>query len=176
MVSLLKATAFCASTERGRQRASVHIGMFQLRKGGYADVSPLAGNLRVPPPKSWQVLPILITIGIVLGERRYAESGASMKNVQIIDGAINAAYNIYAVSDDDFEIIFPNGQDIEFAEDFFKRVGSKAAKKIQERLNRGLQNKTEINGIHGTLFYGLKWQKKRLYPNKKFSDDPAPAF
>ncbi|WP_197507431.1 MULTISPECIES: hypothetical protein [unclassified Mesorhizobium] len=108
-----------------------------------------------------------------LNEQTHVQSDASMKNVQLIDGADNTAYNIYAVSDEDFELIFPNGQDIEFIEDFFKRVGSKRAKQVQESLSRGLQRKTEVNGIHGTLFYQLKRQKKRYYPNKKFSDDPS---
>ncbi|MBZ9979247.1 hypothetical protein [Mesorhizobium sp. BR-1-1-10] len=99
-----------------------------------------------------------------------------MKNVQLIDGAINSAYNIYAVSDEDFELMFPNSQDIEFIEDFFKRVGSKRGRRFQDSLNKGRQKKTEVNGIHGALFYGLKWQKKHLYPNKKFSDDPSSAY
>ncbi|MFB9980978.1 hypothetical protein ACFSQQ_24585 [Mesorhizobium kowhaii] len=99
-----------------------------------------------------------------------------MKNVQLIDGAINSAYNIYAVADEDFELIFPNGQDIEFIEDFVKRVGRKRAGKIVESLNKDLQKKTVVNGIHGTLFYELKSQKKHLYTNKRFSDDPSSAY
>ncbi|KAA3452859.1 hypothetical protein C7I87_01415 [Mesorhizobium sp. SARCC-RB16n] len=99
-----------------------------------------------------------------------------MKNVQLIDGAINTAYNIYAVSDEDFELIFPNGQDIEFIEDFIKRVGRKRAGQVVYSLNKGLQKKSEVNGIHGTLFYELRRQKKRLYPNKRFSDDPTSAY
>ncbi|MEP6564384.1 MAG: hypothetical protein ABJB10_04550 [Mesorhizobium sp.] len=99
-----------------------------------------------------------------------------MKNVQLIDGALNSAYNIYAIPDEDFELIFPNGQDIEFIEDFVKRVGRKRAGIVIGTLNKGLKKKTEINGIHGTLFYELKQQKKRYYPNKKFSDDSSSAY
>lgn len=99
-----------------------------------------------------------------------------MKNVQLIDGADNSAYNIYAVPDEDFELLFPNGQDIEFIEDFVKRVGSKKAAEVIGILNKGIQKKTEANGIHGTLFYELKRKKKHLYPNKRFSDDPSSAY
>ncbi|MEZ5812987.1 MAG: hypothetical protein R3D45_16385 [Rhizobiaceae bacterium] len=96
-----------------------------------------------------------------------------MKNIQLIDSAINCAYNIYALPDEDFSLMFPNGQDIEFIEDFWKRVGRKKARQILDNLRKGPLKKTEVHGIHGTLFSQLKNDKKWLYPNKKFSDDPA---
>ena len=38
-----------------------------------------------------------------------------MKNIQVIDGANNCSYDIFAVTDDEFKILFPDpGQDIEF--------------------------------------------------------------
>ena len=38
-----------------------------------------------------------------------------MKNIQVIDEAINARYAIYAVTDDELAFLFPgDGQDIEF--------------------------------------------------------------
>lgn len=99
-----------------------------------------------------------------------------MKNIQLIDGAQNCAYNIYAVPDEDFDLMFPDGKDIEFIEDFWKRVGHKKASQIAESFRTRLVRKTEVRGIHGTLFSQLKRDKKHLYPNKKFSDDPASAF
>ncbi|CDX26653.1 conserved hypothetical protein [Mesorhizobium sp. ORS 3324] len=99
-----------------------------------------------------------------------------MKNVQVIDGANNAAYNVYEIPDDEFELIFPNGQDIEFIEDLVKRIGRKKAGEVISLLNKGLKKKSEINGIHGTLFYELRREKKRYYPNKKFSDDPSSKY
>jgi len=96
-----------------------------------------------------------------------------MKNVQVIDGAINTAYNIYAIPDDEFELIFPDGQDIEFIEDFVERAGSRRADRILSAAWRRLVKKSEVQGIHGTLFYGLKAQKMGLYPNKRFADDRA---
>jgi len=41
-----------------------------------------------------------------------------MKNIQIIDGAVNSVYEIYMVPDEDFSRLFPNDADIAFAEDF----------------------------------------------------------
>lgn len=94
-----------------------------------------------------------------------------MKNIQLIEPADNCAYNIYAMPDEDFELMFPNAQDIEFVEDFFKRVGSEKAGQIYSALWLRLLKKTEVQGIHGTLFVQLRDQKKRIYPNKKFADD-----
>ncbi|MEG7978457.1 MAG: hypothetical protein NY202_00600 [Mollicutes bacterium UO1] len=40
------------------------------------------------------------------------------KNIQVIDGADNCHYPIYSIEEEYFNLIFPNGQDIEFIEDF----------------------------------------------------------
>jgi hypothetical protein len=40
------------------------------------------------------------------------------KNIQVIDGAINCHYPIYSIEEEYFNLIFPNGQDIEFIDDF----------------------------------------------------------
>jgi hypothetical protein len=93
-----------------------------------------------------------------------------MKNVQVIDGAENSAYDIFDASDDDFAAIFPRGRDIEFIEDFCKRVGSARATAILRRLYAaGPIDKKEVHGIHGTLFYELAF-KKKYYPTKRESD------
>ena len=57
-----------------------------------------------------------------------------MKNIQIIDRADNSTYSIFAATNAEFEAIFPTGADIEFVEDFFKRLGDEAAGKIQSEL------------------------------------------
>ncbi|HEV2804208.1 MAG TPA: hypothetical protein VGW57_04665 [Chthoniobacterales bacterium] len=51
-----------------------------------------------------------------------------MKNVQIIDGAINCAYSVYEMSDESFRVIFPaEGQDVEFIDDLIARMGEAKA-------------------------------------------------
>ena len=46
------------------------------------------------------------------------------KNIQVIDSAENCMYDIYEVSEVDFNIIFPApNQDIEFAEELDGRKG-----------------------------------------------------
>ena len=70
---------------------------------------------------------------------------------------------------DDFALLFPgNGQDVEFAEDFFARAGD-AGKAVWDRLWTSRADKKSIHGIHGTLFCGLE-VKKRFYPAKRESE------
>ncbi len=90
-----------------------------------------------------------------------------MKNIQVIDDAINCTYDVFSISDDFFFEIFPHGQDVEFVEDFFERVGEIRALKILNKLWENRQNKKALEGIHGTLFYGLKEEKAPFYPSKR---------
>ena len=93
-----------------------------------------------------------------------------MKNVQIIDGAMNCAYSIYQLTDDEFSKVFSaDGQDIEFIEDVIARIGDEAAGNLLAPSWERQIPKSEVAGIHGTLFYELEY-KKIFYPNKKTSD------
>jgi hypothetical protein len=90
-----------------------------------------------------------------------------MKNIQVIDGAINCAYDVYAATEEEFLKIFPIlGQDIQFIEDI---VHDEDVKKSLAQIWQRRLNKPEIDGIHGTLFYRLT-DKKRFYPNRQDSD------
>jgi hypothetical protein len=84
-----------------------------------------------------------------------------MKHIQVVDGAENCSYSICLVSDRDFRTIFPRkGQDIEFAEDLAKRVGNKRAGQIIIRSTTRRLRKHSVQGIHRTLFFGLKNRRK----------------
>jgi hypothetical protein len=90
-----------------------------------------------------------------------------MKNIQVIDGAENCAYDIFAAEDDEFQIIFPSdGQDVEFVEDAYARLGEKAAARIFGALWDRRVDKKTVKGLHGTLFCGLL-HKRRYYPTKR---------
>jgi hypothetical protein len=89
-----------------------------------------------------------------------------MKNIQVIDGADNCTYSIYAATEEEFKIIFPaDGQDIEFIEDALKRNSKDVNNALEKVWNRYIEKK-DIQGIHGTLFYELE-NKKQYYPTKK---------
>jgi hypothetical protein len=88
-------------------------------------------------------------------------------NIQVIDGALNCSYRIFAANTDDFKQIFPEeGQDIEFVEDFIKRIGKRKATSILKRIWKMPVSKKGVEGIHGTLFYELEY-KKEFYPTKR---------
>ena len=88
-----------------------------------------------------------------------------MKNVQVIDGADNCSYPIFAFTDEEFSSIFPNGQDISFIEDVVARLGEERVSKWQWLS----VDKKGVQGIHGTLFYQLE-EKKKYYPNRLETD------
>ena len=50
-----------------------------------------------------------------------------MKNIQVIDGAVNCVYDIFAATDEEFALIFPNGQDIAFIDEVYGRGADDAA-------------------------------------------------
>lgn len=90
-----------------------------------------------------------------------------MKNIQIIDGARNCTFSIYAATEAEFFLVFPApGQDVEFADDFFERIGDASAKPICDALWTRPVDKKQVQGIHGTLFYGLP-ERKPMYPTKR---------
>jgi len=89
-----------------------------------------------------------------------------MKNIQVIDGALNCTYDIFAATDEEFALIFPFGADVEFVSDFFDRAGEDTAGAVTRSLWERRQDKKTISGIHGTLFYQLDF-KKKYYPTKK---------
>lgn len=89
-----------------------------------------------------------------------------MKNVQVIDGALNCVYDVFAASDDDHALLFPNGTDIAFAEDFQSRADIDSVEAALERLWLNRVPKAQVMGIHGTLFYQLS-EKREYYPSRK---------
>ena len=92
-----------------------------------------------------------------------------MKNIQVIDGADNCTYDIFAATEEEFEAIFPGGTDVEFAEDLFERLGEPHGSAVMAEVWKRLVNKKEVDGIHGTLFYQL-YKKKGYYPTKRESE------
>lgn len=91
-----------------------------------------------------------------------------MKNIQVIDEAPNCVYDIFALNENDFDLLFPNGQDVEFIEDLELRIPQDKLKNILERLWQNPIPKIAVQGIHGILFYNL-YDKKKFYPDKKDS-------
>jgi hypothetical protein len=91
-----------------------------------------------------------------------------MKHIQVIDDALNCTYPIYAVTEQEFALLFPApGQDIEFAEDVKKRLGKRMGELMAPIWKRWV-DKPDVVGIHGTLFYhhGENYQRD-IFPKKR---------
>ena len=98
------------------------------------------------------------------GKVRWEEA---MKNVMIVDGAINCAYDLFQATDDEFKNIFcEEGQDISFAEDLEKNTD--ALDSLSKMWLRPIHKKN-VKGIDGTIFFGIL-EKKEFYPNLQDSD------
>ena len=90
----------------------------------------------------------------------------SMKNIQIIDGAVNAVYDIFRATDEEFALIFPGDHDVAFIDEVMARG---PVRDLDEALGRLWQRripKRAAMGIHGLLFYQLE-AKKQFYPTRK---------
>jgi hypothetical protein len=89
-----------------------------------------------------------------------------VKNIQVIDGAVNCVYDIFQATDEEFRSIFPEGEDVAFIDEVY-------AKGEKEPLDRAFNAiwtrrvpKLQANGIHGLLFYELE-SKKPYYPTRR---------
>ena len=90
-----------------------------------------------------------------------------MKNIQIIDGALNCSYDIFSVTDEEFKAIFPGEfQDVEFIKDVITRDDGARLNAMFAAIWQRPVDKPSVRGIHGTLFYELE-HKKKYYPTKR---------
>jgi hypothetical protein len=87
-----------------------------------------------------------------------------MKNIQVIDGAENTAYDIFSATDEEFDLIFPVGQDVAFIDEVMARGPPEALDAAFDRIWKRRARKKDVVGIHGLLFYELEY-KKRYYPS-----------
>jgi hypothetical protein len=76
-----------------------------------------------------------------------------MKNVQVIDGALNCTFSIFAATDEEFSRLFPEaGQEVQFAEDLANLPVADELPAILNRIWQRPVRKRDVHGIHGTLF------------------------
>jgi hypothetical protein len=98
-----------------------------------------------------------------------------MKNIQVIDGAVNCVYDIFAASDADFREIFNRGEDIAFIDEVIRRHRGRK-KQLQTTLARIWKRrvtKRKARGIHGTLLYELP-DKKAYYTTRRDAEAKNP--
>ncbi len=93
-----------------------------------------------------------------------------MKNIQIIDGALNATFSIFQATDKEFEVIFPDGRDLEIVDDLIERVGEDETNRILTSLWERPVLKRDAVGIHGTLFYDAGERREFLPKSRREAD------
>jgi hypothetical protein len=65
------------------------------------------------------------------------------KNVQVIDGAINCVYDIFSLSEEEFNLIFPESTDIAFIDEVYERSDPGLLDKIFEGMWKNRIKKME---------------------------------
>ncbi len=83
-----------------------------------------------------------------------------------MDGAANSTFDIYEVDKRLFDILFPNGTDIAFADDFPELEETD----FYERFYAKMVDKKKVNGIHGTLHLDDYYISKESFPNRRETD------
>jgi hypothetical protein len=93
-----------------------------------------------------------------------------VKNVQIIDGAANATFSVFQATEDEFAVIFPDGRDMEIADDLIERAGEEEADRVLTSLWTRPVLKRDAMGIHGTLFYDADQRREFLPVSRREVD------
>jgi len=96
-----------------------------------------------------------------------------MKNIQVIDGALNAVYDIFQATDQEFSLIFPPGEDIAFIDEVIARGVRAELDAVFTRIWKRRIPKARAMGIHGVVFYELD-HKKRYYPTRRDEEGVNP--
>lgn len=97
-----------------------------------------------------------------------------MKNIQVIDGAVNCVYYIFSATNREFSLIFPAGQDIAFIDEVMASDSAKNIDAVFKKLWKRRVPKSKANGIHGILFYDLE-EKKPFYPTRRDEEAENPG-
>ena len=96
-----------------------------------------------------------------------------MKNIQIIDGAQNCVYDIFAATEEEFALVFPQGTDIAFIDEVYERGDAQVLDAAFNNIWKRPVRKSQAQGIHGILFYELE-EKKAYYPTRKDAEAVNP--
>ena len=96
-----------------------------------------------------------------------------MKNIQIIDGAVNCVYDIFQATAQEFDTIFLAGEDVAFIDEVYARGDKEVLDRAFNSIWARRIPKVQAHGIHGLLFYELE-AKKSYYPSRKDEDASNP--
>lgn len=98
-----------------------------------------------------------------------------MKNIQFIRDAVNCTYDIFVMTDNEFDIFFPDNTDISFIGDVYERHSAKqwdgTVNKLMHNISQRRIKKCDANGVHGILFFGMDY-KRSNYPSRVDEESP----
>lgn len=94
----------------------------------------------------------------------------AMKNILIVDEAINATFSVFQATDEEFATLFPNNEEIDLIDDVIVRTGEDVADDILSRVWDRPILKCEAQGIHATLIYGDPERRDYLPPSRREVD------
>jgi hypothetical protein len=89
-----------------------------------------------------------------------------VKNIQVFDGAVNAVYDIFTATEEEFALIFPNGADVGFIDEVYQHQPRQTLNAALTAFWKRRIPKREAMGIHGILFYQCE-HKKVYYPTRR---------
>jgi hypothetical protein len=90
-----------------------------------------------------------------------------VKNIQVIDGALNCTFSIFQATEEEFALLFPEPQqDIQYTEDLALLPYLEGVEDALSRIWERPVRKRDALGIHGTLFCGLE-RYKAWYRDKR---------
>jgi hypothetical protein len=91
-----------------------------------------------------------------------------VKNIQVIDGALNCTFSVFQATDEEFALLFPErGQEIQYAEDLALLPQQKKVRAAWGHLWERPIRKRDANGIHGTMFYELERYKSYYHAKRE---------
>jgi hypothetical protein len=97
-----------------------------------------------------------------------------MKNIQVINGALNCTFSLFQATDEEFALLFPGPQqDIQYVEDLVHLAEQSEINSALCRIWERPIRKSEAQGIHGTLFYQLERYKKWYREKREDAIEPS---
>ena len=97
-----------------------------------------------------------------------------MKNIQVIDGADNCVYDVFAATDEEFALVFQAGEDVAFIDEVRERGPSAALDRAFKSIWTRRLVKADVVGIHGLLFYEFE-KKKKYYLTRRDEEAQNPG-
>ncbi|MDP1778332.1 MAG: hypothetical protein Q8K90_06955 [Brevundimonas sp.] len=98
-----------------------------------------------------------------------------MRNIMVVDGALNATFSVFQATKAEFDQIFPvPGQDIAFIEEVIAALGDLATGEIMAPIWERPILRRDVEGLHGLLIYE-KSERMPFYPASRREADHEDA-